>query len=209
MQEGENKPRRSIGARRNPETEEAILNAAQEVLQEAGYAGFSIEAVARRARAGKPTIYRWWRGKGDLLLEVYRRSKGNFRFPDTGDLAEDLTLFVGKLLGHWRTNRSGQIFRSILAEAQHDEITAEAVADYFVDRRDYVAGMAERAQRRGELAPDIDPKLVAELAVSFAWNRLFTHRCEIGEDELRAIMRIIVHGAAAKSAAIPSSPARR
>jgi AcrR family transcriptional regulator len=188
--------RRSIGARRSPETEEAILQAAEEILREAGYAGFSIEAVARRARAGKPTIYRWWRGKGDLLLEVYRRWKGNFRFPDTGDLVEDLATFVGRLLAHWRTNRSGQIFCSILAEAQHDDVTAEAVGDYFIDRRDYVAGIIERAQDRGEVSSDVDPKLVAELILSFAWTRLFTHRLEIGEEELRAIMRMIVRGAA-------------
>ena len=44
--------RKSIGARRNPDSCEAILEAAEAVLAEAGYAGFSIEAVARRARAG-------------------------------------------------------------------------------------------------------------------------------------------------------------
>ena len=48
--------RTSIGARRNPATEEAILQAAEAILQEGDLAGFSIEAVARRARAGKPTI---------------------------------------------------------------------------------------------------------------------------------------------------------
>ena len=49
--------RKSIGARRNPDSADAILDAAEAVLAEAGYAGFSIEAVARRARAGKPAFY--------------------------------------------------------------------------------------------------------------------------------------------------------
>ena len=66
--------RRSIGARRNPESAEAILEAAEAVLLESGYAGFSIEAVARKARAGKPTIYRWWPSKAALLLDVYHLS---------------------------------------------------------------------------------------------------------------------------------------
>ena len=42
--------RRSIGARRNPETEQAILEAAEAIMAEQGIAGFSIEAVAKRAR---------------------------------------------------------------------------------------------------------------------------------------------------------------
>ncbi len=63
--------RRSIGAQRNPDSERAILDAARDLLAEEGLAGFSIEAVARRARAGKPTIYRWWPDKTRLLLAVY------------------------------------------------------------------------------------------------------------------------------------------
>src|SRR5690554_2407569 len=65
------KRRVSIGARRSPETETAILDAAEALLREGGLAGFSIEGVARRARAGKPTIYRWWPNKTRLLLDVY------------------------------------------------------------------------------------------------------------------------------------------
>ncbi|MET0170455.1 MAG: helix-turn-helix domain-containing protein, partial [Aliihoeflea sp.] len=67
--------RRSIGARRNPQSQEAILDAAEALLGDAGTAGFSIEAVARRARAGKPTIYRWWPNRTLLLLDVYKRFK--------------------------------------------------------------------------------------------------------------------------------------
>ena len=67
--------RRSIGARRNPETEEAILEAAEAIMAEEGIAGFSIEAVAKRARAGKPTIYKWWPGKTALLLDLLERER--------------------------------------------------------------------------------------------------------------------------------------
>ena len=65
--------RTSIGAQRNPDSEEAILAAAEAILIEEGFAAFSIEAVARRAKAGKPTIYRWWPSKAALLLDVYHR----------------------------------------------------------------------------------------------------------------------------------------
>lgn len=60
-------PRRaSIGARRNPASQAAILAAARAVLAE-GYApGLDRDAVSRRAGAGKPTIYRrWWKNKAN------------------------------------------------------------------------------------------------------------------------------------------------
>ena len=93
----EDKARRSIGAKRNPASAEAILEAAKTVLLEAGHAGFSIEAVARRARAGKPTIYRWWPSKAALLLDVYQRQK-RFTYPDTGSLEDDISVFLDRLL---------------------------------------------------------------------------------------------------------------
>ena len=62
--------RASIGSRRNPDAEAAILAAARQLLSDRGYAGFSIEEVARRAGAGKPTVYRWWPTKSDLFIAV-------------------------------------------------------------------------------------------------------------------------------------------
>ena len=94
--ETEDATRRSIGARRNPASEEAILDAAEAVLRENGIAGFSIEAVARRARAGKPTIYRWWPHRTALMLDVYKRFKNAKAFPDTGSLRGDLVSFLGE-----------------------------------------------------------------------------------------------------------------
>ncbi len=53
--------RTSIGARRNPATEHAVIAAARELLTERGYAGFSFDEVAaaparasQRSTAGGP-----------------------------------------------------------------------------------------------------------------------------------------------------------
>jgi AcrR family transcriptional regulator len=48
------------GRPRSAQAEEAILRAALEILDQDGYAAFSIEAVAVRARVGRPSIYRRW-----------------------------------------------------------------------------------------------------------------------------------------------------
>src|SRR5690606_6705519 len=110
-------PRKSIGARRNPDSAEAILEAAEAILAERGLSGFSIEAVARAARAGKPTIYRWWPSKSALLLEVYQRQKRAPAAPDTGDLEGDVFAFLKGLFEQWRNTPAGDIFRSVIAEA--------------------------------------------------------------------------------------------
>lgn len=187
--------RKSIGARRNPDSAGAILDAAEAVLVEAGYAGFSIEAVARRARAGKPTIYRWWPSKAALLLEVYQRGK-RVDTPDTGNLEEDLVGFLKNLFSHWRQTSSGSVFRSLVAEAQSDPAAAAALADYARGRRAHTGQMIERAKARGEVAADVNAELVADLIASFAWTHLLTDRLDEDEATIRAAVRYVMHGIA-------------
>lgn len=192
-QMGEDAGRKSIGARRSPESADAILDAAEKVLVEAGYSGFSIEAVARRARAGKPTIYRWWPSKAALLLEVYQRQK-RVDNPDTGKLEEDLVGFLSSLFLHWRQTSSGSVFKSLIAEAQSDATAAAALAEYASGRHAHTGRMIERAKVRGEVAADVDPTLVADLIASFAWTHLLTNRLDEDEVTIRAAVRYVMRG---------------
>ncbi|AZN96417.1 TetR/AcrR family transcriptional regulator [Mesorhizobium sp. M9A.F.Ca.ET.002.03.1.2] len=200
---GVNPGRRSTGPRRNPDSADAILDAAEAVLMEGGYAGFSIEAVARRARAGKPTVYRWWPSKAALLLEVYQRGK-RVDNPDTGNLEEDLVGFLNSLFLHWRETPSGSVFRSLVAEAQSDPTAAAALAEYAKGRRAHTGQMIERAKARDEVAADVDPKLVADLIASFAWTHLLTNRLDDDETTIRTAVRYVIRGIAP-----PAPPAIR
>ena len=195
MAEDADPARKSIGARRNPDSAEAILEAAEAVLVEAGYAGFSIEAVARRARAGKPTIYRWWPSKAALLLDVYQRQK-RVDIPNTGSLEEDLVGFLKNLFSHWRETSSGSVFRSLIAEAQSDETAAAALAGYAGGRRTHTGQIIERAKARGEIEEDIDAAVVADLVVSYAWRHLLTNRLDEPEATIRKMVRYLLRGIA-------------
>lgn len=190
--------RKSIGARRSPESADAILEAAEAVLIENGYSGFSIEAVARRARAGKPTIYRWWPSKTALLLEVYQRQKRDITYSDTGNIEEDLFIFARSLFAQWRETPAGNIFRSLIAEAQQDPAAAEALATYSAGRRAHTGKLIERAKARGEVAADVDPSQVADMVSSYAWVHLLTGRLDEDEAILRQAIRHIVHGIAVR-----------
>jgi AcrR family transcriptional regulator len=189
--------RKSIGARRNPDSAEAILEAAEAILSEAGPSGFSIEAVARRAHAGKPTIYRWWPSKTALLLEVYHRQKRAVAAPDTGGLAEDIYAFLRGLFANWRDTPAGGVFRSVIAEAQTDAAAAEALAAYSAGRRKATGEIFVRARARGELGEHIDPEVAADMIVAYAWAHLLTGRLD-DDEALRAAARLFAGGTRAK-----------
>lgn len=192
--------RTSIGSQRNPASEEAILKAAEEILLEGGLPAFSIEAVARRAKAGKPTIYRWWPSKAALLLDVYHRQKDGVPHPDTGDVRQDLSQFLAGLLGFWRDG-GGAVFRSIIAEAQNDPAALAALQAYALSRCRQSGAILKRGQARGEVRSDIDPELLIELFSSFAWNRLLTSRLDVSKEEIQHIVSAVVDGVASRGAA--------
>jgi AcrR family transcriptional regulator len=186
--------RRSIGARRNPETEEAVLAAAEAIMEEQGIAGFSIEAVAKRARAGKPTIYKWWPGKTALLFDVYQRRKPAVVHSDTGSVEDDIVAFLDGVFAHWGNTGAGEVFRFVIAEAQRDPVAAAALADYAAERRVVTGGIFRRGIERGELGAHVDPALCADMLGGFIWIRLLTGRLERDPDELRQVARQMVAG---------------
>ncbi|UDF31331.1 UNVERIFIED_ORG: TetR/AcrR family transcriptional regulator [Roseateles sp. XES5] len=195
-------PRRSIGATRNPASQEAILQAAEAVLMENGLGGFSIEAVARRARAGKPTIYRWWPSQAALLLDVYHcRKKVNFNFPDKGNVRDDLRAYLTGLLATWGEGTSGAVFRCVVAKAQGEPDALAALSAYMAERRSQSGKIIEKAQARGEVRDDVRPELVMEMLSSFAWSRLLTERLEVSDAEIEGVLDMVLAGIEVKPAA--------
>jgi AcrR family transcriptional regulator len=82
--------------RRGTKLEDALLDAAWNVLVEHGYAGFTYEAVAARAGTSRPVLYRRWPQRDDLLLATVARfwRSHPIAVPDTGSLREDAIGFL-------------------------------------------------------------------------------------------------------------------
>src|SRR5271155_4470315 len=96
------------GNQRNPLLHQAIIDAATEVLVKEGPTRFTIEAVAKLAGCGKPTIYRWWPSRPALLLEVYEQVVQHELVAGEGkDLATDLAAMMRQVWRLWRTESLG------------------------------------------------------------------------------------------------------
>ena len=187
--------RRSIGAQRNPESERAILDAARDLLMEKGLSGFSIEAVARRARAGKPTIYRWWPDKTRLLLAVYAGIKKDLSDPDTGSLEGDIAEFLRSILAFWAGGPGGSVFRSVLVESQDDPEAREALVTYHRERRRHTAELFARAHPGSPALPAERAEDLAEVVCSYAFTQLLMGHLDIEDGELSRVAAQLAKGA--------------
>jgi AcrR family transcriptional regulator len=160
--------------RRGAALEEAILDAAWDVLETDGWNGFTFAGVAERAHSSKPVLYRRWRTRQELLRATLRRrgeiSPGNV--PDTGSLREDM---IAKLAEINQLRSSMAALMSMLLSSHFEEIglpPAELRQDLIGDRESVFEVIVARAMARGELGPKTLPARVISLAVDLLRNEL-------------------------------------
>ena len=86
------------GRPRDPEVDRRIAQAALDLFAEAGWAGFAMEAVARRAGVGKASLYLRWNTKEALLANAVTWRLAWVADVDTGTLHGDLVELATQIL---------------------------------------------------------------------------------------------------------------
>lgn len=144
---------------------EAIRAAVFEELAAVGYARMSIEGIARRAGVGKTAVYRRWRSKLHLVLDVVSAMAVlGLPVPDTGSLEGDLRLLYGVTSRALRHPVASQIIPDLQAEAARSPEIAEALQKAVRDGQDSVASrIVAAAERRGEVRSGLDTDLALDL----------------------------------------------
>ncbi|WP_060577120.1 MULTISPECIES: TetR/AcrR family transcriptional regulator [unclassified Pseudonocardia] len=149
------------GRPRDPEATARVQAAALELFAETGWNGLTIEAVARQAGVGKPTVYRRWSDKGALMADALRQLRRS-NAVDTGSFAGDLDLFAHQLMAEYRGPYGGALVRFAI-EAK---FTDEAGQDYALmvrDRIEETTSIVRRAIDRGEVSAGTKARLVISM----------------------------------------------
>jgi AcrR family transcriptional regulator len=153
--------------------EQEILDAALEVLADAGYDRLTMDAVAQRAKASKATLYRRWNSKATLVVDALARTKTVPVVPDTGDLRSDLLgafCGMGGLTDHDMTSTLGAVITAVSTDPEFAREFREQVVG---PKARVGRTIFERALARGELRPDIDLDIVAPALSGIVLHRVF------------------------------------
>jgi AcrR family transcriptional regulator len=192
------------GNQRDPVLHQAIIAAATEVLAKEGPTRFTIEAVAKLAGCGKPTIYRWWPSRPALLLEVYEQAVKQELLPPEGvDLAKDLAAMLRQVWRLWRQDSMGSLYRLILSEMMLEKEGARYLREVFIPRRQaFTATAFQTAKDRGEIPQETDIKLLLDLLYGYSLFRLITGQLDDDQipDRIGATMARIARSGISSSA---------
>lgn len=187
----EDADRRRVGPKRSEASTKAVLVAAYAELTENGWRGFSVDRVAKNAKASKQTIYRWWKSAACLAVEaVLDTMAGKYATqPASADARERIAALIDPLLVAVRTGDGAHAWRGALLAAADDGDAGEIFRAWFgehvkIPLRHILAELALKSVIRRDW--DID--LATELLVGPVWHRLIAMRGPVPEVYARRLV---------------------
>ncbi len=193
MSDTETTEKRRQGPKRSETSRAAILEATRAELTENGWRSFSVDSVAKRAKASKQTIYRWWPSIGAMCVD-----SALALLPDAPTEARDpverLTALIIPLEAAARTGTGNYVLRGALLAATDDTEAGDKWRAWLQNevRTPLRMLMAEFAAKH-VIKRDWDIDQAMDLLLGPLWHRLLIMRSPIFEGYSRELAdRVLV-----------------
>jgi AcrR family transcriptional regulator len=166
---------RSIAAHRK------VLDAALNLFAERGIDATSMDAIAEASGVSKATIYKHWRDKDELCLEVLGYLHGvDEEAPvfDSGDLRADLIAQLNYQPAAHRKEMKERIMPHMIAYSARNRAFGELWRSRVLERpRAQIREMLKRNVQRGKLVKSLDPEVgIALLIGPMLYRHVFVSR---------------------------------
>src|ERR1043165_1296709 len=176
------------------ESHAAIIDAVYALLQEKPVRDLTMEEVAKRAKVGKPTLYKWWPTKATLVLAMLgERMAPNLEKPTVLTAEESLRFRVRRLIDALN-GPFGKIVAGLIAEGQSEPaVLQEYFGRWVSPRRNATIADLQRGKNAGELRSDTEPELLNDAIFGAIYYRLLLRSGPLtkrfGEELVEQIIR--------------------
>ncbi len=192
--EGEEAAKRRVGPKRSEASTNAVLVAAYTELSEHGWRGFSVDRVAKNAKASKQTIYRWWKSAACLAVDAALSTLSQKSVtPASNDVRDRISALIEPLLVAVRTGDGAHAWRGALLAAADDQDAGEVFRAWFSESVKIPLRhiLAEQALK-GSIRRDWDIDLATELMFGPVWHRLIAMRGPVPEVYSRRLVESVL-----------------
>ncbi len=154
---------------------DAIMAAVHDLLQVQSVQDLTIEAIARRAGVGKPTLYKWWGSKADIVLAMVKERVEHALDPPTDLSLEASVQFKARRLVDAFNGFFGRVMTGLIAEAQHDADLRDRIKEaYILPRRAGTVADIRKAQSDGTFPTQLDPEILVDQIFGSLYFHLLT-----------------------------------
>jgi len=187
--------KRRVGPRRSEASTNAVLVAAYTELSEHGWRGFSVDRVAKNAKASKQTIYRWWKSAACLAVDAALATLAEkpASVPANADVRDRVAALIEPMLVAVRTGDGAHAWRGALLAAADDGDAGEIFRGWFSESVKIPLRhiLAEQALK-GVVRRDWDIDLATELLFGPVWHRLIAMRGPVPEVYSRRLVESVL-----------------
>ncbi len=175
------------GRPRSEKSRKAILNATNKLLLQTSVQELSIEAIAKKAKVGKTTIYRWWPNKTAVVMDALASQPGmQTPLPTASSHAEAIVMQLDKLI-RMLDSHNGQTIAQLFSEAQADEQSQKIFKDNLLEPlMDAIKYSLQEGRRNGEFREDINDAMAVDMLCGPIFFRLMAHPKDL-DDAFRSI----------------------
>ena len=186
--------RLSGAALKRPQVTDALTRTFFEEWARVGYGALSLDAVARKAGVGKAALYRRWRSKADMASDLVKQITAavpaQVAGEDRGSLEADLYALLLSGARMMRNPLVRRIMPDLYAALEREPALAAALRPGEAVRGQKVRAVIDRAVGRGELPPDIDRGLAADLLFGPLYWRVVVLGRRAARTEVRELARM-------------------
>ena len=185
---------RAPGRPRSAQADRAIIDAIVDLLVDRGYREVTIEAVAARAGVAKTTIYRRWPSKAEMVVEAISACKEDGLEVESCTGKTVACALVG-MLSMLSCSRVARILTGLTVEMAHNEELAVAVREGLLKpNREVVLATLQRGVDTGELRPDANLDVVADLLVGPMFFRILVSGAEVTPELASDTVDLVLRG---------------
>ncbi|WP_344839083.1 TetR/AcrR family transcriptional regulator [Actinocorallia longicatena] len=168
---------------RTARTRQLVLDAALAEVSESGYAGVSIERIAKRAGVAPSTVYRRWRTVENVVLDIADKiATEHIELAPSQDLESDLRALTRGIVTLYRVPVHRTWMDVMVSSAVREERARDTLHQTLMSRIATTSAMVERAILRGEVPPDTDTEEVVRVAAAPLYYRMYITCEEIDEE---------------------------
>ncbi|MCB1783633.1 MAG: TetR/AcrR family transcriptional regulator [Alphaproteobacteria bacterium] len=171
------------GRPRSEKSRSAILNATNKLLLQTSVQELSIEAIAKKAKVGKTTIYRWWPNKTAVVMDALAHQPGmQTPLPTASSHREAIKMQLDKLI-RLLDSKNGQTIAQLFSEAQASDTSLKIFKDNLLEPlMDAIAYSIEEGQKNGEFRQDIEKEIAVDMLCGPIFFRLMAHPEDLNDE---------------------------
>lgn len=171
------------GRPRSQKSKQSILKATNSLLLHMSVQELSIEAIAKKAKVGKTTIYRWWPNKTAVVMDALVSQPGiQSPLPTPKNNADAIIMQLDKLI-RLLDSKNGETIAQLFSEAQADEKAQKIFAGTFLTPLiDAIEYSIEQGITAKEFRASLNTKLAVDILCGPIFFRLMAHPAELDEE---------------------------